>query len=151
MYRRVSVIAVHPDWLYGVSVLLARVERGPLLLPGGGAALGETLEEAAHRTLLEQTGLTAEEMRPQFALGGPHTSHHIFEAEGVQGIDRPLGETVELVWFPVGGPRAGVHASVLEVVDRWAQAQGRERLAAVRRLAGAPRSIGRRRTEGEWE
>jgi len=90
----------------GVEVLLVRRRHPPFAgrwaLPGGFVNKGETLKEAAHRELQEETGLTAEPLYQLAAYGDP-------------GRD-PRGWTVSVVfwgWIAEGriAPRAGDDAA----------------------------------------
>ncbi|MEU8424122.1 NUDIX domain-containing protein [Micromonospora sp. NPDC048835] len=86
----------------------APVSPGQWSLPGGHVEPGESPEEAAHRELVEETGLTAETLHPlwsgprPYEAGFPHTvTVHVFHGTTTaQQEDVVLGEGQAMVFVP---------------------------------------------------
>lgn len=100
-------------------VLLVRDEgRTPFMLPGGGIYDGELPEVAVVRELLEETTLTATDVRYLFQHGGKYNRHHVFsvDAEGdVEVSQDPL--VVEFVWWD-GKSDVPIFPHVREILAR---------------------------------
>lgn len=109
-YDVALVLLVDPS---GAILLQHRDEHAPVSpnqwsLPGGRIEPGETPEEAARRELLEETGLTAGELRPlwtgprPYEEGFPHTvTVHIFHgATDARQEDVVCGEGRAMVFVP---------------------------------------------------
>lgn len=111
----IGVCMLRPD--NGGEVLLARRGRAPALgqwsLPGGAQELGETAEQAARRELLEETGLTAGELRLAANVDSIHrdaaglVQYHYtiidFAARPAGGTLAPGDDVAEVVWASLGG------------------------------------------------
>ena len=121
-------------------VLLVKQASGPFagewLLPGGSVEPGESLEQAARRELLEETGYRARELR---AVGvydvvsvppsGFHFLVHLFRAGPLEGTPRPEPGG-ELRWAAPAEiephPNLAVTLADLGLVKRDRQALDRE-------------------------
>jgi 8-oxo-dGTP diphosphatase len=90
----------------GVALTVRRDLRG-WELPGGGAARGESGEEAVAREVLEETGLEVAVLRhvADYVRTGfrPHTAR-IWACRVVSGELRPSRETPRVGWFDPGAP-----------------------------------------------
>ena len=100
-------------------VLLVRDKgRTPFMLPGGGIDDGELPEVAVVRELLEETTLTATDVRYLFQHGGKYNRHHVFTVEANGEVDvshDPL--VVEFLWWDGKGD-VPVFPHVSEILAR---------------------------------
>lgn len=112
------------DPVTGAVLLQLRGDDATWGLPGGRVEPGETLEQAARRELLEETGLTAGDMTrtdvysgPEFVVRYPdgyaaYVVGATFETSdfaGTLGTD-DAGETAALAWYPVEQLPAEINA-----------------------------------------
>lgn len=104
-----SVIVVNER---GQTLLQRRVDNGMWAYHGGSTDLGESVESAARRELLEETGLTAGDMTLLGVFSGPDMAYTypngdqayivdcVFVCRDYSGDIRPQEEEVsELRWF----------------------------------------------------
>ncbi len=121
------------------EVLLVRREnppsKGVWSIPGGGVELGETLEAACRREVLEETGLSVETLfrckvldritRDQWNRVQYHYILIDFVCRPAGGELRPSGDVSEAVWFPLKKiawlkpMTAGTAEVILEAAERW--------------------------------
>ncbi len=91
------------------------------LVDGANGSAGETLQEAAKRELLEETGYVAKKMI--FCTKGPISSASssdvmtIFRAEGLRKVSKGGGDAVESIT---------VHEVPIEKIDRWLEQKQKE-------------------------
>ncbi|MBM4320663.1 MAG: NUDIX hydrolase [Deltaproteobacteria bacterium] len=116
------------------GIVLIRRANPPLgwALPGGFVDYGETLEQAARREALEETGLEVTLRRQLHTYSDPardprqHTISTVFVADA-EGEPRGGDDAAEALVFPLDGLPGGLcfdHARILEDY-RTALAQGR--------------------------
>jgi len=120
----------------GEALLVKRTDNGLWCIPGGHVDLGETLEAAVLRELLEETGLKAKVLRLVGVYSDTQNSLHIaqgpewhtvrvtFLCEVTGGTITPSEETSEIRYFPLGAlpPLITDHAKRLK--DAAANAPG---------------------------
>jgi 8-oxo-dGTP diphosphatase len=78
-------------------------------LPGGFIELDEDFLSAAHREIMEETGLSIKiisiiSVVSNFLSPGLHTLVIVLLAEKISGTLRPGNDMVRLEWFPLSGP-----------------------------------------------
>lgn len=101
--------AVSVALINGGSVLLVKRGREPskgqFAFPGGRVEPGETLEQAARRELMEETGLQAGPLTLAKALdidAPPFLFRlHVFVAPYLGGTPRPGDDAEEADWYPL--------------------------------------------------
>lgn len=111
----------HPSPLIIPAVSVAALRDGKVLLvkrgrspskgfyafPGGRVESGESLEEAARRELLEETGVIAHDLTPLAVVHIPPSPHegapgyelHVFTAGAVEGEPFPADDAEEAAFF----------------------------------------------------
>ncbi len=114
-YPPTPIVGVGGVLLRDERVLLVRRKREPgaglWSIPGGHVRLGETLEEACVREMLEETGLEVEPVRPIYAFdyierdGKGNVKYHYvvvdFLCRQVGGSLKPGGDAKEVRWIPL--------------------------------------------------
>lgn len=116
---------------HGRILLQRRGDDGSWGIPGGALEPGETLEQAARRELLEETGLTAVDLEcvdvysgPEFFLEFPNGDQAwivgaTYLVRTVEGEIRPDGsESVELEFFAMDALPAGLNDYNRMLLDR---------------------------------
>lgn len=116
---------------HGAILLQRRGDDGSWGIPGGALEPGESLEQAARRELLEETGLVASRLTPldiysgsEFFLRHPNGDQSYvvgvtFLGHGITGKPRPDGkESLELRYFPTRSWPDGLNAYNRRLLDR---------------------------------
>jgi ADP-ribose pyrophosphatase len=111
-YPENPVVAVGAVVYHREKVLLVRRAKPPATgqwaIPGGSVNLGESLQQAAQRELLEETGVSVRVLEPVCVFdvidrddSGKIRYHYVivdFAAEYVQGEIRPGDDALEVRW-----------------------------------------------------
>lgn len=123
-FPTVDIIIEHPE-----GVVLVKRAKEPRLwaLPGGFCEYGESLEDAARREALEETGLEVELLELLYTYSNPkrdprqHNISTVFIARPVGGELRAGDDAEAVKVFPPGEfpPLAFDHSTILEDYLRW--------------------------------
>ncbi len=111
-YPTQPVVAVGAIVFNNSRVLLVRRGQPPSqdlwAIPGGRVEIGETLQEAAEREILEETGITIRAREPVYTFdyierdgSGPPRFHYVIIdliADYVRGTTRPGDDAAEVRW-----------------------------------------------------
>ena len=85
------------------KLLLVADSKSIFMLPGGGVDPGETIEIAAARELLEETGLIATRTTYEYVLETSINRHHVFSVEAEGEVDEAKtasdGEIHGFLWW----------------------------------------------------
>ena len=98
---------------------------GKWSLPGGFVELDEDFLSAAHREIMEETGLSIRiisvvSVVSNFLSPELHTMVIVLLAEKIGGIQRPSDDMVKLEWFPLSGPfPAMAFEADKHIIDRY--------------------------------
>jgi len=106
------VVGVGAMVIYNAKVLLVQRGTPPFVgqwcIPGGKVRFGETLQQAAQREVLEETGIRVKAGEPIFSFdiiecGDPVNSFHYvvidLEAEYVSGEIKAASDARDVAWF----------------------------------------------------
>jgi 8-oxo-dGTP pyrophosphatase MutT (NUDIX family) len=124
-------VIVHKD---GSLLLQKRRDNGCWGYHGGCVELGETVEEAARRELLEETGLTAGSLELFGVFSGKELFYTYPNGDKVSIIDvaylcedftgEPLtetDETTDLKWFPADGLPENISPPAKPALEKYAE------------------------------
>jgi ADP-ribose pyrophosphatase YjhB (NUDIX family) len=132
-YPERPVVGVGAVVLDGDRVLLVKRGHEPLKgqwsLPGGGVEIGETLEAAVAREVLEETGLDIEvgpivEVLDRISRdGGGNVEHHFvlvdFVSRALRGVLRGSSDADDAEWVPIDRlTDYGVAAVTVQVIRK---------------------------------
>ena len=103
--------------------------RGKLALPGGFIEYGETVESAAIREVLEETGIDIELIEILGVYSSPdrdprkHTMTTVFMAKHTHGAPRAGDDAADVVWCPLDSDEladlAFDHSLIVSDAKRW--------------------------------
>ncbi len=113
-YPQAPRVAVGALVIKGTSVLLVKRGKAPSndkwAIPGGSVELGETLQQAAEREILEETGIRIKALEPMYTFDfierdgqGEIRFHYVIvdlEAEYIDGEIKPGDDAAGAGWIP---------------------------------------------------